>query len=169
MPPTITPAHPPAGGFAHALPGGRGGGACRALVVALAPLALMLSGCGAGGEGLAPAAKPALPPQPTAAHPAPALNAAPLPPIQVQQLPGVAGVIGADAATLIRMFGKPRLDVREGDTRKLQFVGQPCVLDIYLYPLSPGGRAGASFVNARRRGDGRAVDRAACITLLRQP
>ena len=88
--------------------------------------------------------------------------------MQIQQIPGVEGVIGADAAGLIRLFGTPRLDVREGDARKLQFAGVPCVLDIYLYPLSPGHAPVASYVDARRGGDGRAVDRAACIALLRR-
>ena len=98
---------------------------------------------------------------------APKLNTNP-PPVHVQELPGVDGVIGADAAGLVRQFGKPRLGVREGDARKLQFAGTACVLDVYLYPLSPGQAPVASYVDARRAGDGRPVDRAACIAALRK-
>lgn len=85
----------------------------------------------------------------------------------MQHLPGLEGVIGADASALIDQFGKPRLDVHEGDARKLQFSGAPCVLDIYLYPPDKGGEPRATYVDARRSSDGRDVDRAACIAALR--
>lgn len=93
----------------------------------------------------------------------------PLAPPPVQALPGAAGVIGASAAELARQFGTPRLDVVEGDARKLQFSGQACVLDIYLYPPAPGREPQASYVDARRASDGQDVDRAACIAALRRP
>ncbi len=121
----------------------------------LFPALVMLAGCGDTGGHVA------------GTRPAPVLHAT-LPPVHVQELPGVDGVIGVDAAALIRQFGKPRLDVREGDARKLQFAGSPCVLDVYLYPLSPGHPPVASYVDTRRRADGRAVDRATCIALLRR-
>ena len=102
------------------------------------------------------------------------LRPAPPPAIQTQRpkahlqtLPGLEGVIGADAEALTRQFGAPRLDVREGDARKLQWSGSPCVLDAYLYPVDGGGRPIATFVDARR-GDGRDVDRAACVAALRK-
>ena len=41
---------------------------------------------------------------------------------------------GMTANELIEHFGKPRLQVREGDGTKLQFAGPNCVLDFYLYP-----------------------------------
>jgi hypothetical protein len=82
--------------------------------------------------------------------------------------PGLAGVIGADAEALIRQFGPPRLDIREGEARKLQWSGTPCVLDAYLYPGEHGTRATATYLDARR-GDGRDVDRAACVAALRKP
>jgi hypothetical protein len=75
-------------------------------------------------------------------------------------------VIDKDAAALARAFGAPQLDVREGDMRKLQFAGEPCVLDVYLYPLKPGAEPVATFVDARRASDGLDVDRAACIAAL---
>jgi hypothetical protein len=85
---------------------------------------------------------------------------------EIQRLPGLESVIDKDAAALTREFGKPRLEVREGDMRKLQFAGEPCVLDVYLYPLRPGSEPIATYVDARRASDGLDVDRAACIAAL---
>jgi hypothetical protein len=85
---------------------------------------------------------------------------------QVERGAGLENVIQKDAAALIREFGPPRLDVHEGDMRKLQFAGTPCVLDVYLYPLRPGAEPVATYVDARRESDGRDVDRAACIAAL---
>lgn len=79
---------------------------------------------------------------------------------------GLEGVIREDGAALLRRFGTPRLEVFEGDMRKLQFEGQACVLDIFLYPLAPGAEPVATWVEARRRSDGAAVDRAACVAAL---
>lgn len=90
----------------------------------------------------------------------------PLPPPRIQSLPGVEGVIGATSAELIREFGPARLDVWEGDARKLQFTGTACVLDIYLYPTTSGAEPKATYVEGRRS-DGRDVDDAACIAALR--
>lgn len=87
---------------------------------------------------------------------------------QIQSLPGVQGVIGASTAQLTRQFGPARLDVWEGDARKLQFSGEACVLDIYLYPTEQGHEPQATYVDARRSTDGRDVDRAGCIAALRQ-
>jgi hypothetical protein len=85
---------------------------------------------------------------------------------QVMRLPGLENVIGASAAQLERRFGKPRLDVLEGDARKLQFAGEPCVLDVFLYPMQPGAAPVATHVEARRASAGRNVDRAACVAAL---
>lgn len=101
------------------------------------------------------------------------VSAAPVPPPPapvVQHLPGVEGVIGANAAELAKLFGQPRLDLSEGDARKLQFSGATCVLDVYLYPPAENhGEPTATYVDARRPGDGKEVDRGACVTALRQP
>ena len=67
---------------------------------------------------------------------------------------------------MLNTFGPPRLDVREGDMRKLQFTGEACVLDVFLYPLRPGAEPVATHVEARRTSDGLDVDRAACIAAL---
>lgn len=92
----------------------------------------------------------------------------PPPPPRVQVAPGLEGVIGANRESLIGQFGQPRLDVWEGDARKLQFTGTPCVLDVYLYPPAQNREPEATFVDARRASDGQDVDRAACIAALRK-
>lgn len=83
-------------------------------------------------------------------------------------MPGLEGVIGATATSLARQFGPPRLDVWEGSARKLQFTGNACILDIYLYPAARGAEPQATYVEARRASDGADVDRAACVSALRK-
>ena len=87
---------------------------------------------------------------------------------QVMRGPGLDGVIGRSATALANIFGPPRLEVAEGDAQKLQFTGQACVLDIYLYPLRPGVEPSATHIEARRASDGQNVDRASCIAALRR-
>lgn len=87
---------------------------------------------------------------------------------RVMSMPGLEAVIGERASALERQFGSPDLDVREGDVRKLQYRGTACVLDIYLYPLSPGAEPTATYVDARRASDGLDVDRAACVAALKR-
>ena len=130
-------------------------------------LAFVLAGCAATpppATSVSVGTKPALTkPVPTRVRP----SRKPPPSAIVQIVPGVAGVIGNDAAGLIRQFGKPRLDVIEGDARKLQFSGTACVLDAYLYPPVAGKEPLATYIDARRPSDGQDVDRAACIAALR--
>ena len=135
--------------------------ACLA-VAALLPL---LSACGASGGGKAQAASAVQPPPPSVLR-QPVRR--PPPTAQVQVLPGLEGVIGANVAELTRQFGTARLDVWEGDARKLQFTGTACVLDIYLYPGAQSREPQATYVDARRS-DGKDVDRAACVAALRRP
>lgn len=119
-------------------------------------------------------AKPPIHPAPTRA-PATA-NAAsvrpplrqPPPPARRQVLPGLEGVIGTSRDQLITQFGAARLDVYEGDVRKLQFAGIACVLDVYLYPAAPGREPQATYVEARRASDGQDVDDVACVNALRK-
>ncbi len=82
--------------------------------------------------------------------------------------PGLEGVIGEGAGNLQRQFGVARLDVIEGDARKLQFSGNACVLDVFLYPESEGREPTATYVEARRSSDGKDVDRASCVSALRK-
>lgn len=82
---------------------------------------------------------------------------------QVMTPQSLEGVIGSPAAALTRRFGEPRIDLTEGDARKLQFAGSSCVLDIYLYPLRVGADPTAAHVEARLRQGGAVVDQGACI------
>ena len=75
--------------------------------------------------------------------------------------------MGKSASQLTRLFGNPALDIAEPPARKLQFRGQACILDAYLYPSKSGGEKRVTHVDARRS-DGAAVDRAACVEALRR-
>lgn len=136
----------------------------------LAPLAA-LAACGpTGGASVASTPKPAV----SRVASVPAQRPAPPPgtgfrTARVMTMPGLETVLGADTAALQRQFGAPRLDVWEGDARKLQFSGEACVLDVYLYPPSPGATPTATYVDARRASDGLDVDRANCVRALRRP
>lgn len=83
--------------------------------------------------------------------------------------PGLSGVIREGANSLVAQFGTPRLDVAEGDMRKLQFASQACVMDVFLYPLRPDAEPVATWVEARRASDGEQVDTLSCMQALRRP
>ena len=100
-------------------------------------------------------------------NPPPATPGGFVPP-RVMSAAGLEFVIGARASQLEQTFGPARLDVIEGDARKLQFVGEQCVMDVFLYPLSPGAEPTATFVEARRASDALDVDRVACANALRR-
>ena len=87
-------------------------------------------------------------------------------PPRLMRQEGLEPVIGRNQAALVQMLGTPRLNVEEGDARKLQWAGEACVLDIYFYPLRPGGELAATWIDARRASDGRDVDRVQCIIAL---
>ncbi len=76
---------------------------------------------------------------------------------------GFGGIIGQDASSLKAMLGQTRIDLTEGDARKLQFASASCVLDIYLYPSQARGEPLASHVVARARSGGAPVDETACL------
>lgn len=78
---------------------------------------------------------------------------------------GLEAVIGQDARALVVLFGNPGLDAREGPARKLQFLGQTCVLDAYLYPPRRGAEPVVAHVDTRLP-DGRDTDKAACVEAL---
>lgn len=133
-----------------------------AILLGLFPL---LAACGAGG-GAAPTVKSASA-KPALTIPRPPVRSGP-PSARVLSAPGLEGVIGATTADLTRQFGTARLDVWEGDARKLQFASEACVLDVYLYPAATGREPQATYVDARRGSDGQDVDRAACVAALRR-
>jgi len=132
--------------------------------------ALSLSACSTGISKLpgvnaptstarAPVTRPTPPAtQPPATQPPGAFRNAP-----VQNAAGLEGVIGARAAALTQRFGAARIDLIEGDARKLQFLGSDCVLDIYLYPRQPRAEPTATHIEARSRTNGDDTDRARCI------
>ncbi len=80
---------------------------------------------------------------------------------------GAEGLGGRDQPALIRMFGQPRLNIREGTGVRLQFRGERCVLDTYLYPARDGAAPVVTHVDARTP-DGADADRAACISALQR-
>ncbi|RXZ64619.1 hypothetical protein [Pelagerythrobacter rhizovicinus] len=142
----------------------------RLLALALLPL---LGACAAAVPQPSSVPGPAAPPagspsEPPATRPAPPPQAGAFRAPRVMNAPGLEGIIGANAESLERTFGAARLDVREGDARKLQFTGEACVLDVYLYPLRPNAEPTATYVDARRSSDSLDVDRAACVAALRR-
>jgi len=129
----------------------------RGPVLAAALLAAGLAGCAGGGKP-APAPRPGFGP---AAPATPRSTIVVVP--EVMAPAGLAGVIGSPAAALTNRFGSPRIDLAEGDARKLQFAGPSCVLDIYLYPLAAAAEPTATHVEARLRQGGAPADAGACI------
>jgi hypothetical protein len=78
---------------------------------------------------------------------------------------GLERVIGKTAAQLVALFGPADLDGREGQARKLQFVGPVCVLDAYLYPEKTGAEPVVTYIDARLP-SGDDIDRSSCIAAL---
>lgn len=118
--------------------------------LALGALGLALAGCAGGPKPATP--RPAAPQSSTIVV---------VPPVMAPE--GTGGVIGSPAERLTRRFGDPRIDLAEGEARKLQFAGATCVLDVYLYPVSAGAAPTATHVAARLRQGGGAVAPEACI------
>lgn len=81
---------------------------------------------------------------------------------------GLDSVIGKGASSLTRRFGSARIDLSEGDARKLQFISASCVLDIFLYPLERNATPVATHVEARQRVGGGDANRAGCIADVEQ-
>lgn len=132
----------------------------RNIVVVM--LALVLPACAAGSAGTTASSTATSRPPVATILAKPALVPTP----QVMQRSGLDTVIGAQANDLIQQFGAARIDLTEGDARKLQFSGDRCVLDVFLYPLSGGGAPVATHVEARLRSTGADTDRSDCIADL---
>lgn len=74
---------------------------------------------------------------------------------------GLERVMGQDATALATLFGRPDAEFREGPAVKLQYRGDICVLDAYLYPK---GREAARVTHLdARQPDGAPIDRASCV------
>ena len=123
-----------------------------AALSALAACALLLGGCVSAGTA-APAQRPA------SAQTGSSVVRVP----QVMAAQGLEGIIGASPRALLQRFGTPRIDLAEGDARKLQFAGASCVLDIFIYPVSAAAEPTATHVMARLRAGGAPADPRACI------
>ena len=119
--------------------------------------ALLVSAC-AGGTASAPSPARVSTPVAAAPAPAPGLRA---PTINRER--GLENIIGAGARVLTQRFGDARIDLIEGDARKLQFASSRCVLDIYLYPLARNAAPVATHVEARERQGGADTDKVRCI------
>jgi hypothetical protein len=81
--------------------------------------------------------------------------------------PQARQLIGLTPNDLVGHFGHPALQIREGNSMKLQFRGRSCVLDAYLYP-STGGQLRVTHVDTRAP-TGFGTDQAACILALENP
>jgi hypothetical protein len=91
----------------------------------------------------------------------PTTTPSPEPETPVQQEHGA--IIGLTADDLVRKFGTPSLQIREGESLKLQFRNPQCVLDAYLYPT--GSIYRVAHVDTRTRALG-AIDQTVCIASL---
>lgn len=78
---------------------------------------------------------------------------------------GLDRVIGRNAGALISLFGNADQDVREDNSRKLQFSSGICILDAYLYTPAKGKEPLVSYVDARQP-DGGTIDKASCVAAL---
>jgi hypothetical protein len=95
---------------------------------------------------------------------------APLPSSQVPvltPLPQERGtLIGLTAAEIVQRLGNPALQIREGQSLKLQFRSASCILDAYLYrPASGQGPERVAHVDTRLR-SGADTNQNACIAAL---
>jgi hypothetical protein len=77
-----------------------------------------------------------------------------------------ASLAGLTAQELVGRFGTPALQIREGNSLKLQFRGARCVMDTYLYPSGGSGTLKVTHVDTRLPSGGD-MDQAACIFSLR--
>lgn len=76
-------------------------------------------------------------------------------------------IIGLTAGELVRRFGTPALQIREGTSLKLQFRSNLCVLDAYLYPTGTAPHR-VTYVDTRTRALAE-IDQALCIRSLEAP
>lgn len=110
--------------------------------------ALMLAACAAPGPAPEATVKPVVaatkPPASlaTIAKPAPE-------PAKPRRGLDVADLIGADNLTLVRWFGEPSLDWREGDHALWQYVQDDCVVLLFLEGEAHASRVAAVEVRGR--------------------
>lgn len=86
----------------------------------------------------------------------------------VPQQPREPGaLIGLAANELVTRFGAPALQIREGNSFKIQYRGARCVLDAFLYP-SGGAQLRVTHVETRTLSGGD-THQADCIRSLEYP
>ena len=73
-------------------------------------------------------------------------------------------LIGLTGAELVGRFGRPELQIREGNSLKIQFRSSRCVLDAFLYP-GAGAQYRVTHVEARAL-SGVDITQPACISDL---
>ena len=109
--------------------------------------ALLVAGC---------TPTPDVEPLPQTAQPRPA-------PVAPQQR---GTLIGLTAAELVQQLGSPALQIREGQSLKLQFRSAMCILDAYLYrPAGGQGAERVAHVDTRRR-SGAEMDQRQCLAAM---
>ncbi|HEV2594540.1 MAG TPA: hypothetical protein VGU01_05005 [Sphingomicrobium sp.] len=77
-----------------------------------------------------------------------------------------SSLVGLTPQELVGRFGVPALQVREGNSLKLQFRGPRCVMDAYLYPSGGSGALKVTHIDTRLPSGGD-IDQAACVFALR--
>jgi hypothetical protein len=99
----------------------------------------------------------------------PTETATPTPPsVPPAQPPRESGVlVGMTGNELVTRFGSPVLQIREGNSFKIQFRGRLCVLDAFLYP-STGAQYRVTHVEARSL-SGLETNQSDCIRTLEYP
>ena len=98
---------------------------------------------------------------------APRPQETPVPQAPAQPQPETSSLVGLTPQELVGRFGRPALQIREGNSLKLQFRGTRCVMDAYLYPSGSAGALKVSHVDTRLPSGGD-IDQAACVFSLRQ-
>jgi hypothetical protein len=76
-------------------------------------------------------------------------------------------IVGLTAEELVRRFGNPALQIREGNSVKFQFRNSECVLDAYLYPTGNAPYR-VTYVDTRTRAM-TDIDQEVCIRSLEAP
>lgn len=93
---------------------------------------------------------------------------APLPSGVTETPPHETGsLVGLTPQELVGEFGTPALQIHEGSSLKLQFRGQSCVMDAYLYPSGSSAILKVTHVDTRLP-SGSDVDQATCVSALRR-
>ena len=98
---------------------------------------------------------------------APRPQETPAPQAPAQPQAETSSLVGLTPQELVGRFGRPALQIREGNSLKLQFRGTRCVMDAYLYPSGSAGALKVSHVDTRLPSGGD-MDQAACVFSLRQ-